>query len=343
VCKPLAPPRGDVLVTGANGFIGTVLCEALLTAGCRVRAVIQANTSVAPPQSSQVSTIIVRDLADEPISAKTLTGVDTIIHLAARVHVTREDSPDPLTAFRRVNVRATEILARDAAQAGIRRLVFVSSIGVNGRGTVRGEVFTEADPPRPHNAYSVSKWEAERALGSISQETGMEVVVVRPPLVYGPRVRASFLRLLEMVHRGVPLPATRNQRSVLGVNNLVDFLMLSSWHPNAAGQIFLVRDSEMVSTSDLVRRLARAMGRPCRLVPFTETVLRAGAKLLGKERITDQYFGSLVLSLSNARERLGWVPPMTLEEGLNRTVRWYLGERTRQRSPGERVLQRSHR
>jgi nucleoside-diphosphate-sugar epimerase len=326
------PVQRVVLVTGANGFVGSVVCEAFLSAGCRVRAVVQLNTSGGLATSDQLSVIAVRDLADDPLSPEALVGVDTVIHLAARVHVLKEDTPNPLEAFRRTNVRATELLARRAALAGVRRLVYISSIGVNGcaSGGVTG--FSEIDISRPHDPYSISKAEAETALNCISLETRLEVVVIRPPLIYGPRVRGNFLRLLELVHRGFPFPIVHNRRSLLGVDNLAQFLLLTSWHPAAAGETFLVADSEIVSTSDLVRTLARMMARPCHVVPIPELALRWGGRCFGKRSGMYRAFGSLVIDDKKARRRLEWVPPRSLEDGLRSCVDWYLDARNAGRS-----------
>jgi nucleoside-diphosphate-sugar epimerase len=251
-----------------------------------------------------------------------LIGVDIVVHLAARVHVMRDSATDPLAEFRRVNVAGTERLALAAATAGVRRFVFLSSVKVNGE---KGG-YNESDPPAPQDAYGISKHEAELGLRVIAAETGMEVVIIRPPLVYGPGVKANFHVLLWAVARGVPLPlgAIHNRRSLVALDNLVDIIVTCIDHPAAANQTFLVSDGEDLSTTELIRHLARAMGRPARLIPVPASVLMAGATLLGKREVAARLCGSLQVDITKARELLGWLPPITMDEGLRRAAEHYL-------------------
>jgi UDP-glucose 4-epimerase len=249
-----------------------------------------------------------------------LAGCDAVVHLAARVHTMRESAQDPLAVYRETNTEATLNLARQAAQAGVQRFVFISTVKVNGEG--RDVPYCETDVPAPEDAYAVSKWEAEQGLHRIAQETGLEVVILRPPLVYGPGVKANFLRLMHIVQRGWPLPlgAIRNRRSLLYLGNFVDAIRLCVEHPAAAGQTFLLDDGQAVSTPELVNALARAMGRPVRLLAVPVGVLEFAGSLLGNRAAVARLAGSLYLDSSAIRSRLGWTPPFSMEAGLAATV-----------------------
>ncbi len=248
------------------------------------------------------------------------TACDAVVHLAARVHVMHDTATDPRALYRATNTDATLNLARQAAQTGVKRFVFVSSIKVNGEG--RDEPYRETDAPVPEDAYAISKWEAEQGLWRIAQETGLEVVVLRPPLVYGPGVKANFRRLLDTVARGWPLPlgAVQNRRSLLYLGNFVDAIRTCVEHPDAAGQTFLIDDGRPVSTPELVRAVAHAIGRPARLLAVPVGVLEFAATLLGKRAAVQRLTGSLWLDSSLIRTRLGWTPPFTLGQGLDATV-----------------------
>jgi UDP-glucose 4-epimerase len=249
-----------------------------------------------------------------------LAGCDAVVHLAARVHVMNDTAQDPLALYRATNTEATLNLARQAAEAGVKRFVFISTIKVNGEG--RDAPYRESDAPAPEDAYAISKWEAEQGLLQVAQDTGLEVVILRPPLVYGPGVKANFQRLLRSVVQGWPLPlgAIHNRRSLLYLGNFVDAIRLCIEHPAAAGQTFLLDDGEPVSTPELVRALSRAMGRPARLLAVPVGVLKRVGALLGKRAAVARLTGSLYLDCSAIRLRLGWTPPHTLEQGLVATV-----------------------
>jgi len=260
--------------------------------------------------------------------SSTLLGVNVIVHTAARVHVLRDSAPDPLVEFRRVNVAGTLTLARQAVDAGVRRFIFISSIGVNGAETFETP-FTAEDKAAPHLPYAVSKHEAELGLRQIAQETGLEVVIIRPPLVFGPGAPGNFNRLLLIVNRGVPLPlgAIHNRRSLVALDNLVDLIVTCLNHPAAANQTFLVSDGEDLSTTVLLRRAAAALGRSARLIPVPALVLRAGARLLGKANFAQQLCGSLQVDISKTRNLLGWTPPVSVDDMLKQTARDFLASR----------------
>ena len=290
----------SLLITGGTGFVGQALVRRLAD------------------QSVRLAT-----RADATGWDKVLVGVDSVVHLAARVHVMHETQADSLTAFRAVNVENTLSLARQAAAAGVKRFVFVSSVKVNGETTRTGQAFTEADAPNPQDAYGLSKHEAEQGLRQFATDTGMEVVIIRPPLVYGPGVKANFAALMHAVQCGwtLPLGAVHNQRSLVALDNLVDFIVTCLSHPRAANQTFLVSDGHDLSTPELVRGLARAAGVPEHLLTVPVWALQAGASLLGKGDAVQRLCGNLQVDISKARTLLGWVPPVCVDEGLRRAVK----------------------
>lgn len=309
------------LVTGASGFVGLPLCEALLKQGWQVKAAVHSNHRL--PAGMELVTVGQIDANTD--WSKNLHRVDAVIHLAARVHVMSDTATDPLCEFRRVNTAGTERLARCAASAGVKRLIHVSSIKVNGEENSHGQKFTAADTPSPQDPYAISKWEAEQALHRVARETGLEVVIVRPPLVYGPGVKGNFAQMLKVVSRGVPLPlaSVQNRRSLIYVGNLADALIACATHPAAAGQTYLVCDGEDVSTPDLLRQLAAAMGVPCRLLHCPPSWLRLAGKLAGKTQQLERLLGSLQVDGDKIRHDLNWVPPYSLQQGLQATAEWY--------------------
>ena len=313
-------------VTGATGVVGLALCRALLGSGASVRAAYRRSDGV-PRLPPEVTPVAIRSIGPDSQWKEALNGVDTVLHLAARVHIMKDSAADPLVAFRAMNTLGTENLARQAAAAGVRRFVFVSSVKVNGESTPSDAGFTEADPHRPRDPYGISKSEAELALQRVSRETGLEVVIVRPPLVYGPCVKGNFLSVLKVLRRGLPLPLASvvNRRSLVYLGNLVDALILCARHPAAANQTYLVSDGEDVSTPDLLRRLAQAMGVPARLLPVPEALLRVGGSLAGRSKEMGRLLGSLVVDSSKITRELGWKPPFSLNEGLQRTADWFMG------------------
>jgi nucleoside-diphosphate-sugar epimerase len=306
------------LVTGANGFVGRALCAEAVLRGMAVRGI----TRVPCDLPFSVENIAVGDIDSNTDWHNALKGCEVVIHLAARVHVMVDTSLDPLAEFRLINVQGTLNLARQAALAGVRRFVFVSSIKVNGEATPLGQPFTADDVPAPLDSYAVSKVEAEHELRGLAKQTGIEVVIVRPPLVYGPGVKANFAYMMRWLRRGLPLPlgAVHNLRSLVSLTNLVDLLVTCITHPAAANQTFLVSDGEDISTTELLQRMGKAMGYPAHLLPVPTSFLKLAGALIGKPDVTQRLCGSLQVDISKTRELLDWVPPSTLDEGLLKTV-----------------------
>jgi nucleoside-diphosphate-sugar epimerase len=312
-----------VLVTGASGFIGSALCKHLLQYGLSVRATSRSSSFITIP--SEAETLRITSVEGGTDWSQALGGVDAVVHLAARVHVMHESNADPLGAFRTVNTEGTHRLGAMAAKAGVRRMVYVSSIKVNGEQTA-DTPFTESDDPSPDDAYATSKWGAEQTLWDIACRTDLEIVVVRPPLVYGPSVPGNFNRLLRYIRLGVPLPlgSIQNQRSFLYVENLCDVIRVCLQHPGAAGRTFLLSDGEDISTPELIRLLSHYLGRPSRLIRFPPGLLRAGAKLLGFRGEAERLLWSLQVDSTVIRRTLHWNPPYRLREGLRATAEAYL-------------------
>lgn len=312
-----------VLVTGATGFVGRSLCQHLVSLGHLVRGTLLAWES-AKDLADGVVPVVVEPLQGDTEWGDALNGVDTVIHLAARVHVMSDPSTDPLVEFTRVNTDGTSRLAREAARAGLRRLVFVSSIKVNGEEAA--EPYTEKSPASPTDPYGISKWRAEQALREVEAQTGLEVVVLRPTLVYGPGVKANFLNMMKVIHYGTPLPlaSVRNRRSLIYLGNLVDALATCATHPGAAGKTFLVSDGEDLSTPELVRLTASALGTSARLFHFSTPLMKLTGKLTGKSAQMSRLTGSLAVDSSRIRAELGWSPPFSMEQGLKATAEWFL-------------------
>lgn len=302
-----------LLLTGATGFVGTALSARLVILGYEVVPTVRG-------KSGLPNEVVVGNLDASTDLGIALAGCDAAVHLAARVHVMSDNSENPLAQYRATNTEATLNLARQAAAAGVKRFVFISTIKVNGEG--RDAAYRETDTPVPEDAYAISKWEAEQGLLRIAQETGLEVVILRPPLVYGPGVKANFRRLLDTVARGWPLPlgAIRNRRSLLYLGNFIDAIRVCIEQPAAAGQTFLVDDGQPVSTPDLIRAVAHAMGRPAHLLAVPVGVLEFAGTLLGKRGAVQRLTGSLWVDSSLIRARLGWTPPYSMAAGLAATV-----------------------
>lgn len=307
-----------LLVTGAAGFVGKTVCEQAARHGLAVNGALRISGEV--PNCSEP--FVVGEINGATDWGSALREVNAVAHLAARVHIMHDTEADPLAAFRAVNVEGTLNLARQAAAAGVKRFVFISSIKVNGESTQTGQAFAETDTANPQDAYGVSKHEAEQGLRQLAAFTGMEVVIIRPPLVYGPGVKANFAALMRAVQRGWPLPldSVHNQRSLVALDNLVDLIVTCIAHPQAANQTFLVSDGQDLSTTELVRSMALAAGVSARLLPVPVWALQAGAKLLGKGDAVQRLCGNLQVDISKARELLGWLPVVSVEEGLKRAM-----------------------
>jgi nucleoside-diphosphate-sugar epimerase len=270
------------------------------------------------PNTTGVESVLVSDLDATTDWRAALNDIDTVVHLAARVHVMQDKATDPLGEFRRVNVMGTLRLAKQAVDAGVRRFVFISSIKVNGEATQKGRPFMADDTPAPTDAYGISKLEAEQGLMTLAASTGLEVVIIRPVLIYGPGVGANFRKMMLWLDRGLPLPlgGLDNRRSLVGIDNLVSLILVCLEHPRAANQIFLASDDQDLSTTALIRRTALALGRPARLVPVPGAALTFLAGLLGKGDVAQRLCGSLQVDIAKTRLILGWSPPLSVDEGL---------------------------
>lgn len=312
-----------VMITGANGFVGKAMIRRLSASKVPMVAVFRSQ----PLVHEDGITEHILDIGPETNWDKALQGCEVVIHLAARVHVMKDTAVDPLAEFRRTNLASTVNLARQAAAAGVKRFVYISSIKVNGEFTSELP-FSPSNMPGPQDAYGVSKLEAERALHEISRASGMDVVIVRPPLVYGPGVRANFRALLNVVNLAWPLPlgCVHNRRSMIYLDNLTDAIFQCAIHPKASGKTFLVADGEDISTPDLIRKLAKVLHRPCRVFGFPVVLLTLLAALTGKSSSVNRLTQSLIIDDSDIRNQLNWVPPYTLDQGLKETVDWYLHE-----------------
>lgn len=319
-----------IVVTGANGFVGRALCDAAVSQGFHVKGA----TRSACHSDSGVENVIVGAVDGVTDWTAALNGMDVVIHLAARVHVMCDNADDPLAEFHRVNTIGTEHLARSAAASGVKRIVYVSSIKVNGEETSGGRIYSELDAPAPQDPYGISKWDAEQALHRVANETGLEVVIVRPPLVYGAGVKGNFIQMLKVLGKGVPLPlaSANNRRSLVYLENLVDALVLCASHPAAAGQTYLISDGEDISISGLLRHLALAMNVPLRLFPCPAALLKLGGIMLGKSDQVERLLGSLQIDSSKIRRELNWQPAYTLSQGLQKTVEWYRSLNDRERA-----------
>lgn len=316
-----------VLLTGASGFIGRAIYEDLVLRGHTVRAATRRAAS--PGAGSEVFEIDGIDGTTDWRGG--LEGVEVVIHSAARVHVMNEREAEPLVAFRRVNVDGTVNLARQAAAAGVRRFIFISSIKVNGEATLPGRPYCADDEPAPADPYAISKMEAEAGLRELARGTDLDVVIIRPVLVYGPGVKANFLTMMRWLNKGIPLPfgAIDNRRSLVALENLVDLVHRCMTHPAVANQTFLVSDGDDLSTTCLLRRMAQALGKPARLVPVPGRVLTLGANLLGRGALAQRLCGSLQVDIEKTRSLLDWTPPVSVDQALAQTASHYrehLGE-----------------
>lgn len=303
-----------ILLTGANGFVGGRLAD-YLSANSRfeLTCAVRQHTLAADGRI-----FLIDSLSSDTDWAGALEGQRVVVHVAARAHIMKDEVVDPLAEYRKVNVEGTLNLARQAAEAGVKRFVFISSIKVNGEGTRRGIPFTAEDSPAPEDAYGVSKMEAEQGLWEVARETGMDLVIIRPPLVYGPGVKGNFAGLIKLVEKGLPLPfgAIHNKRSLVALDNLVTLIVLCIEHPAAANQVFLAGDGKDLSTTELLQGVAHAMGKSPRLISVPPSLLMVGASVLGKKAVAQRILGSLQVDISKTQSLLGWTPSVSVEEGL---------------------------
>lgn len=331
-----------ILLTGATGFVGNAVLKHLMqhvdididleirTYGRRIPVVVKANhvADARPQMLSHVS----GECSASARFDQVLDNVDVVIHCAARVHVMNEQSSNPLNEFREVNTAGTMNLARQAVEVGVKRFIFISSIKVNGESTVIGRPFRASDERRPEDFYGQSKSEAEEQLLELAKETGLEVVIIRPTLIYGSGVKANFASLLNLVSKGLPLPfgcITENKRSLVSVKNLVDLIVTCIDHPNAVNQVFLVSDDNDVSTASMVQHMSQALGKSSRLLPVPLWCYRLVGKITGKTDVVNRLLGSLQVDISNTKDTLGWLPPQTLEEGFKETADAFLSNKNK--------------
>ena len=306
-----------ILVTGASGFVGKSLTAELFRQVYAIGAAVRSTKS----QINNAEVVVVGEIDGKTDWTNALRSVEVVIHLAARVHVMKENFANPLAEFRKVNVEGTQQLAQSAVNAGVKRFVYVSSVKVNGEQTGLSP-FTELDIPNPQDPYGVSKWEAEQGMMRIAEKTGMEVVIIRPPLVYGAGVKANFATMMRVVKQGIPLPfgAIRNKRSFIYVGNLVSLILRCVDHPAAANQTFLVSDGHDISTTELLRGCALALGVKPRLLPVPQKLIEVCATIIGKRDVAQRLCGNLQVDISKARTLLGWAPPISVADGLKATA-----------------------
>ena len=315
-----------ILITGSTGFLGRALLSKLASHGLQTRAVIRKNLH---SKIENIDYCKIKIIDGETDWGGALLDINTIVHCAARAHVMNDSSSDPLLEFRKVNTFGTLNLAEQAADSGVKRFIFISSIKVNGEFTNPGNKFTPDDIYIPSDPYGLSKYEAEQGLKNIAKETEMDVVIIRPPLIYGPNVKANFRSMLKWVNRGVPLPfgAVNNKRSLVALSNLVDFTISCVEHPKAANETFLISDGEDVSTTNLLYKIGKAFNKKTRLIPIPVKFMEFGAKIVGKEDLADRIFGNLQVDSSKAEELLGWNSVVTMDQELKKTVDAYLNEK----------------
>ena len=310
--------NNKILITGATGFVGSHLLQMALAQNREVICPIRASKhATSHSRASQIQNID-RQTDWQPH----LNNVHTVIHCAARVHVMNDTATDPLTAFREVNLYGSLRLAEQAAAAGVRQFIYLSSVKVNGEMTIDGQAFSENDPPLASDPYGISKQEAEAALLELGQRSGMAITIIRPPLVYGKGVAANFLSLLIWVKKQIPLPlgSIHNQRSFVFVKNLCDFILHCVQDPRAFNQIFLVSDGRDLSTTELLQEAAKALEVPSRLLPFPVSLMTFAAKLIGKKNITDRLCQSLRIDSQKAQKQMMWTPPYTIQQGLRESA-----------------------
>ncbi len=306
-----------ILLTGASGFIGGAVLQALKECAISVRPIYRKNVD-------HSDSVIIETLDKNTDWTHALNNVDVVIHCAARTHIMNDEAIDSMKEYYKINVDGSLQLARQAAEAGVRRFIFISSIKVNGESTKIGQKYSASDLPAPEDAYGISKAEAEKKLFELAQKTKMELVIIRPVMVYGPNVKGNFQTMMQWIARGIPLPlgsAIKNRRSLVALDNLVNLICICINHPQAVNQVFLISDDEDLSTAAILRRLGRAVGRDVRLLPVPVFLLNFGARLIGKSRIANRLLGSLQVDIKKTRNLLGWTPPLTTDEGFKKLTR----------------------
>ena len=318
----------NVLVTGANGFIGRALCERMLIEGCKIRGTVRSSINLNDIPSG-VYGIQIGSIGPDTNWKEALIGVDMVVHLVSPMRLMKDSLSKPFAEYQKVNAMGSKRLVLTAAELGVKRFIFMSSVKVNGEENIRA--YKESDTPAPKDSYGISKMQAEKLIKEISAESDMDFVILRPPLVFGPGVKANFLELIKTVYKGIPLPLGNidNQRSLIYLENLVDAVLTCMKHPRAAGQTYFVSDDEDISTPELIRKIASALAKPARLFFFPKFFLSILGRLVGKGPMVDSLTKSLTVDISEIKEQLGWRPPFTMEQGLQKTAEWYLNERRR--------------
>ncbi|WP_415258596.1 UDP-glucose 4-epimerase family protein [Thauera phenylacetica] len=317
----------NVFVTGGTGFVGRALISSLIKKRpFEITLAMRDPAHVPSLGSERVKVFYIDSLNDRTDWSEMVSGADVVIHCAARAHLLKDKALNPLQEYRRVNVEGTLNLARQAVAAGVNRFIFISSIKVNGESTARGQPFTADSSPNPIDPYGISKLEAEQRLIELAANSVMEIVIIRPVLVYGPGVKANFLNMMRWLYKGVPLPlgAIHNKRSLVALDNLVDLIVTCIDHPGAANQTFLVSDGEDLSTTELLRRMSQALCKRPHLLPVPAWMLETAAKVVGKQSIAQRLCGSLQVDISYTRERLGWMPPVSVDAALQKTAQYFL-------------------
>jgi len=314
----------NILITGASGLVGSQIVRTLNINVKHTPIAALRNLSHDLPENTQ--SLLIEDLSSDNDWSGKLDNIDVVIHTAARVHVMNETTKDPLSEFRRVNVDGTLNLAHQASISGVKRFIFLSSIKVNGEFTKEGNPFSESDIPNPVDPYGISKFETELGLYNIAEKSEMEVVCIRPTLVYGPGVKANFLNMMCWLQKGIPLPfgAFHNKRSFVGLDNLVDLILTCIDNPAAANETFLVSDNEDMSTTELLKRVGSGLKRTPRLLPINQKVIEFGLTLLGKKDFAQRLCGSLQVDITKAKNILNWEPPFTVDKELQRTTEYFI-------------------
>jgi len=313
-----------ILITGATGFVGQPLCRVLSDKGHKIRIALMSPDERVPEFVSEH--VVIGDIEKGVQWKKAVEGMDIVIHLAARVHHMKESKKDPYPLYYKVNTEGTLSLAKVAALCGVKRFIFMSTVKVMGEGSACS--YTESDRCETDDPYALSKLKAEQALMEPGKWPAMEIVILRPPLIYGPNVRANFFRLLQFVDKGYPWPfgGLENKRSILYVGNLVDTIASVIEHPVAQVEVFMISDGEDLSTAELIRRIAASLGKRTIIFPFSGNCFSAALKAIGRDDISRRLLGSLTVDISRIRTRLNWKPKYTIEEGLAETAKWYLGK-----------------
>ena len=314
-----------ILITGSTGFVGQKLCKKLISDNYSIREAVRSNSE---KQLGKKEIFNVGEIDKSTNWSASLQDIDCVIHCAARAHVMNENKLDTLATYRKVNVDGTRNLAEQCAKAGVKRLIFLSSIKVNGEKTKVSFSFRHDDNPKPEDAYGISKWEAELALQQVSKKYGIEIVIIRAPLVYGPNVKGNFLKLINIAARRIPLPISRinNIRSFVGIENLIDLISCCIKHPAAAGKIFLVSDNKDMSTPELIKKIGKAMGKSQYFIPLPVSILQFLGAIIGKSSEIERLVSNLQMDCNNTFEVLGWRPPVNPDDAILETIKWYLNQ-----------------